>query len=146
MIIIGRSFDEHLHHLQQVLDRLKSAGLKIQPAKCHFLQREVNFLGYIVSSNGVLPDPSKTTKIKDWPISESVQEVQRFLGLANYYRQFIKNFATNAKPLHQTTECKKLFKWTDNCEQAFSRIKNSLLTAPILAMPDWTKPFILDVL
>ena len=144
VIIIGRSFDEHLHHLQQVLDRLKLAGLKIQPTKCHFLQREVNFLGHIVSPNGVLPDPSKTSKIKDWPIPQSVQEVQQFLGLANYYRRFIKNFATIAKPLHQTTERKKPFKWTDECEQAFSRLKNSLTTAPILAMPDWTQPFILD--
>ena len=65
VIIIGRSFDEHLHHLHQVFDRLKSAGLKIQPSKCHFLQREVNFLGHIVSSTGVSPDPSKTSKIKD---------------------------------------------------------------------------------
>ena len=107
MIIIGRSFDEHL---QQVLDCLKLAGLKKQPTKCHFLQHEVNFLGHIVSSNGVLPDPSKTSKIKDWPIPQSLKEVQQFLGLVNYYRRFIKNFATIAKLLHQTTECKKPFK------------------------------------
>ena len=76
VIIIGRSFDEHLHHLQQVLDRLKSAGLKIQPSTCHFLQRKVNLLGYIVLSKGVSPDPSKTSKIKEWPIPKSVQELQ----------------------------------------------------------------------
>jgi len=144
VIIIGRSFDEHLHHLQQVFDRLKSAGLKIQPSKCHFLQREVNFLGHIVSSTGVSPDPSKTSKIKDWPVPQSVQEVQQFLGLANYYRRFIKNFATIAKPLHQTTERKKPFQWTPECEQAFTQLKTCLTTAPILAMPDWTKPFIVD--
>lgn len=145
VIIIGRSFYEHLHHLHQILDRLKSAGLKIQPNKCHFLQREVNFLGHIVSSTGVSPDPSKTSKIKDWPIPQSVQEVQQFLGLANYYRRFIKNFAIIAKPLHQTTERKKPFRWTDECEQAFSQLKNCLTTAPILAVPDWTKPFIIDM-
>jgi len=141
VIIIGRSFDEHLHHLQQVLDRLKSAGLKIQPKKCHFLQREVNFLGHIVSSARVSPDPSKTSKIKEWPIPKSVQEVQQFLGLVNYYRHFIKNFATIAKPLHQTMEGKKPFKWINECDEAFSQLKNHLTTAPILAMPDWTKPF-----
>ena len=123
VIIIGRSFDEHLLHIQQVLDRLKSARLKIQR---HFLQRKVNFLGHIVSSKGVSPDPSKTSKIKEWPIPKSVQEVQQFLGLANYYRRFIKNFATIAKPLHQTTERKKPFKWTDECEQAFIQLKDCL--------------------
>ena len=74
VIIIGRLFEEHLHHLQQVLDRLKLAGLKIQPSKCHFLQRKVNFL-HVVSNEGVLPDPSKTSKVKDWPTPSSVQEV-----------------------------------------------------------------------
>ena len=65
IIIIGRSFEEHLHHLQQVLDHLKSAGLKIQPSKCHFLQQKVNFLGHIVSSEAVSPDPSKISRVKN---------------------------------------------------------------------------------
>ena len=143
-IIIGRSFEEHLHHLQQVLDRLKSAGLKITPQKCHFLQHEVSFLGHIVSTRGVSPDPSKTSKIREWPTPTSVQEVQPFLGLANYYRPFTKDFATIAKPLHQTTEQKKPFNWTSECEQAFVKLKNFLTTAPILALPDWNKPFIMD--
>ena len=79
IIIISRSFEEHLHHLQQILDRLKSAGLKIHPSKCHFLQKKVNFLGHIVSAGGVSPDPSKTSRINEWPIPKSVQEVQQFL-------------------------------------------------------------------
>jgi len=144
VIIIGRSFEEHLHHLQQVLDRLKLAGLKIQPSKCHFLQHKVNFLGHVVSNEGVLPDLSKTSKVKEWPTPTSVQEVQRFLGLANYYRRFVRNFASIAKPLHQATEKGKHFKWTDECEQAFLQLKGCLTSAPVLAMPDWTKPFILD--
>ena len=104
IIIMGRSFEEHLHHLQQVLDCLKSAGLKIQPSKCHFLQKKVNFLGHIVSAEGVSPDPSKTSRVKEWPTPNSVLEVQQFLGLANCYRRFIMNFATIAKPLHQATK------------------------------------------
>ena len=91
-----------------------------------------------------MPDPSKTSKIKDWPVTQSVEEVQQFLGLVNYYRCFIKNFSTISKPLRQTTKCKKPSKWTSECEQDFSRLKNSLTTPPILAMPDWTKLFILD--
>ena len=83
IIIIGRSFEEHLHHLQQVFECLKSASLKIQPSKCHFLQQKVNFLGHIVSSEGVSPDPSKMSKVKEWPTPNLVLEVWQFLGLAN---------------------------------------------------------------
>ena len=144
IIIVGRSFEEHLHHLQQVFDRLKSAGLKIHPSECHFLHKKVNFLGHIVSTEGVSPDPSKTSIVKEWPTPKSVKEVQQFLGLANYYRRFIKNFAMIAKPLHQATEKQAHFKWTEHCAQAFNQLKDNLTSTPILAMPDWTKPFILD--
>ena len=94
-----------MHHLQQVLDRLKSASLKIQP---HFLQHKVNFLGHIVSSRRVSPDPSKTVKVKEWPTPTSTQEVQPFLGLASYHHCFIQNFAMIAKPLLKVTEKKNL--------------------------------------
>jgi len=101
-------------------------------------------LGYIVSSEGVSPDPSKTSKVKEWSTPKSLQEVQQFLGLANYYRCFIRNFAAIAKPLHQAIEKKNHFKWTEQCAQAFNQLKDHLTSASILAMPDWTKPFILD--
>ena len=78
IIVIGRSFEEHLHHLQQILHHLKSAGLKIHPNKYHFLQQEVNFLGHIVSAGGVSPDPSKTSRINEWPTPKLVLEVQQF--------------------------------------------------------------------
>jgi len=144
VITIGRSFEAHLHHFQQVLDHLKLAGLKIQPSKCHFLQCKVNFLGQVVSNELVLPDPFKISKVKDWPIPSSVQEVQQFLGLTNYYQRFMKNFASIAKLLHQATEKGKRIKWTAECEQVFSFLKEYLTSAPMLALPDWTRPFILD--
>ena len=96
IVVIGKSFDEHLYNLQQVLERLRQARLKLQPHKCKFLQAQVTYLGHVVSAQGVSPDPEKTSKIKSWPIPQSAQEVQRFLGLANYYRRFIKDFATMA--------------------------------------------------
>ena len=102
IIVIGRSFEEHLNHLQQILDHLKSAGLKIHPNKCHFLQQEVNFLGHIVSAGGVSPDPSKTSRINEWLTAKSVLEVQQFPDLVNYYRHFIKDFATITKPYIRT--------------------------------------------
>ena len=144
IIIMGKSFEDHLHNLQQVFDRLKHAGLKLHPAKCQFLQHKVHFLGHIVSAEGVTPDPSKTAKVKQWPTPNTAQETQQFLGLANYYRRFIKNFATIAKPLHQLTERKSSFKWTDQCQEAFLELKQRLTSAPLLALPDWSKPFIVD--
>ena len=104
----------------------------------------MNFLGHIVSAGGMSPDPLKTSTINKWPTSKSVQEVQQFPGLASYYRHFTKDFATIAKPLHQAMEKKHCFKWTKQCAQAFNQLKDCLISPFILAMPDWTKPFILD--
>ena len=106
IIIVGKTFDQHLFNLQQVFHRLKQAGLKVQPSKCQFLQQKVSFLGHVISPNGIAPDPVKTCKVEQWPIPSSRVEVQQFLGLANYYRRFVKDFASLAKPLHQLTEKK----------------------------------------
>ena len=120
------------------------AGLKLQPHKCKFLQSQVTYLGHIVSAHGVSPYPEKTSKIKSWPVPQSAQEVQRFLRLANYYHRFIKDFATMVKPLHQLIEKEVIFTWTSECEQAFNFLKIQLTLAPILAVPNWSWPFILD--
>ena len=133
VLIMGRSFDEHMNNLQQVFEHLKHTGLKLQPKKCQFLQHKVTFLGHIVSSDGISLDPIKTSKVREWPGPITVQETQQFLGLASYYRRFIKSFAEIAKPLYQLTEKKVCFKWTDQCEDAFISLKNHLTSAPILA-------------
>ena len=91
-----------------------------------------------------MPDPQKTSKVEEWPIPTKIQEVQQFLGLANYYRRFIQNFAIIAVPLHKLIERNRAFKWTEECNQAFNTLKMCLTSAPILALPDWSKPFILD--
>jgi len=142
IIIMGRTFEEHLKNLKQVFERLKQAGLKLHPQKCHFLQHYVNFLGHIVSSTGIAPDPSKTAKVKEWPKPVLVQEVQQFLGRANYHRCFVKNFTAVARPLHQLTEKKAPFKWTEQYEDAFAMLKIHLTSAPTLALPDWSRQFI----
>ena len=144
IIIFGKTFDQHLHNLQQVLDRLRQAGLKLQPSKCQFLQHEVIFLGHVVSQNGVAPDPEKTSKVAQWPTPSSAKEVQQFLGLASYYRRFVKDFAAVAKPLHRLTEKGVPFVWTDQCQGCFNTLKTLLTSAPILALPNWSRPFIVD--
>ena len=97
-----------------------------------------------MSTEGVRTDPSKTEKIAQWPVPTSRKEIQQFLGLANYYRRFVKDFATIAKPLHRLTEKTAKFEWTDECQAAFEEIRRRLVTAPILAFPDYTRTFILD--
>ena len=116
IIIIWRSFEEQLHHLQLILYRLKSADPKINPGKCHFLHQEV---GHIISAGGVSPDPSNASRINEWLTSKSVMEVQQFLGLANCFRLFIKDFDT----IHQAIEKKHGFKWTEQCPQTFNQLK-----------------------
>ena len=144
IIIFGKTFEQHLTNLAKVLERIEHAGLKLQPQKCHLLQSQVQFLGHIISTEGVSPDPQKTEKVKQWPIPQSTKEVQQFLGLASYYRRFVKNFASIAAPLHKLTEKHSVFRWTPSCQEAFCHLKTRLTSAPILALPDWSKPFTLD--
>ena len=86
VIILGRSFREHLNNLQAVLARLQEAGLKLKPAKCQFFQHKVEFLGHIVSRNGIQADPRKIEMVVNWPMPTTMKEIQQFLGFANYYR------------------------------------------------------------
>ena len=144
VIILGRSFVEHLHNLQAVFKRLREAGLKLKPSKCSLLQQEVQYLGHVVTQEGVLVDPSKVEKVQTWPVPQSVQEVRQFLGFCSYYRRFIQNFAQIAKPLHRLTEKNAKFNWTAEAEKAFEHLRKQLSTTPVLVYPDFEKEFILD--
>ena len=102
IVIVGRTFNEHLRHVANVLSHLRQAELKLKPEKCYFLQQEAVryvYLGHINSEEGIATDPSKIAAINSWPVPLCNKDIQRFLGLANYYRRFIKNFADISKPL-----------------------------------------------
>lgn len=144
VIIIGKDFDEHLRNLEAVFGRLRQAGLKLKPAKCAFLQRKVRYLGYIVSEDGIAPDPAKVEKVAAWPEPKTTREVQQFVGFASYYRRFIQDFASIAKPLYRLTERTNIFNWTAECRTAFNELRRCLTTAPVLAYPDFTREFIVD--
>ena len=143
-VVIGRTFEQHLSNLGTVMSRLRQAGLKLQPAKCKLCQKEVRFLGHVISENGIATDPEKTAVIATWPVPESKKNIQQFLGLANYYRRFIKDFGTTAKPLQRLLEKNIAFEWTQQCQAAFDHLRKCLMTTPILAFPDHSRHFVLD--
>lgn len=98
VLVYSQTFEDHLHHLYQVLARLRQAGLRLKAKKCLFLRSEVPYLGHVVTQEGIKPDPTKTEKVKHYPTSKDVSEVRQFLGLASYYR-FVPEFARIASPL-----------------------------------------------
>lgn len=147
IIIWASTFENHIHCLWLVFDRMRMAGLKQKPTKCHFLQKEVAFLGHVVSVDGITTDPEKVKAVKTWPVPVNLKELQSFLGLAGYYRKFILGFSSIAEPLY--TLCRKNipFSWQQEQQAAFEKLKDRLVSAPILAYPDFSPmagSFILD--
>ncbi|GFT77281.1 retrovirus-related Pol polyprotein from transposon 17.6 [Trichonephila clavipes] len=104
IIIVWRSFEEHLKNIRRVLQKLKEANLKLSPTKCPLFRYEVNYLGYIISAEGVRTDPDKILAVKDWNCTTDVDQLQSFLGLCTYYRKYVKNFSTIARPHHKLIE------------------------------------------
>ena len=144
IIVFSQSFKQHVQRLQLVLERLRKAGLKLSPSKCHLFQSKVEFLGHVVSGDGVSTDPKKTEAIDKWPNPRSVRDVRSFLGLCSYYRRFVKGFADIAKPLYVLTQQDVVFVWSDECQEAFQNLKAALTSPPILAYPSESDAFILD--
>ena len=144
IINLDRSFNEHLRNLGTEFNRLREAGLRLKPSKCAFFRSEVQYLGHIISREGVATDPAKVVKVVTWPVPTSKRKVQQFLGFANYYRRFIQDFARVARPLHRLTEQTASFVWNETFQQAFDQLHGSLCSAPVLVYPDFSIPFILD--
>ena len=136
----------NIWRLEEIFQRLKAANLTLKPSKCHFFKQQVEFLGHIVSQEGVSTDPQKVKAVKEWPIPRRVRDVRAFLGLTGYYRCFIQNYGEIAKPLHELTEKNTTFVWTAEREQAFGKLKTALTTASILGYPltDVEDVFLLD--
>lgn len=148
VVVFSPDFDSHVHHLEEVFRRLNQHGLKLQPRKCHLFQREVTYLGHVISERGVATDPAKTAAVRDWPVPQTVKQVKSFLGFAGYYRRFIPAFSKIAAPLNALThgtaaQEKKTAPiiWSPECQQAFEHLKEALLNAPVLAYADFSLPF-----
>ena len=159
LLIYSRDFDEHLKRLKIVFDRLREVGLKLNPKKCFLARDKVEYLGYTVSADGTSTSESKIRAVKDWPIPRTLRDLRSWLGFASYYRTFVPSFSAKAKPLNEliskmyqqgkarSHKCKTasiVESWDADCQAAFQTMKEALTIAPVLAFPQFDRPFILE--
>ena len=118
-----------------MLQTLQQEQLHAKRSKCEFWLDSIAFLGHIVSAEGISVDPSKIQAVRDWPIPRTVTEIKSFLGLAGYYRRFVQDFSRIAAPLTRLTRKGERYIWTEECTAAFEQLKQRLISAPILRLP-----------
>ncbi|KAK9296901.1 hypothetical protein QLX08_009211 [Tetragonisca angustula] len=143
IIIFGNTIEEHNRNLAIVFQRLRDTGLKLQVDKCEFLKPELEYLGHIVTANGIQLNPKKLSAIKEFKTPKTITQVKSFLGLTGYYRKFIRNFAKIAKPLTALTQKNTPYHWTNERQTAFDTLKERLCNPPVLCYPDFQKTFTL---
>ena len=149
ILVFSANFSQHLEHLGQVFQRLREANLTLKSSKCNFAVDRVVYLGHVITKEGVQVDVGKTEKVNSFPAPKTQKELKGFLGLCNYYRRFVKDFSKICIPLNRllTKDQHKKFAegdWTQECQNAFDKLKIALTTAPVLAYPDMNKPFVLS--
>ena len=151
ILVNAPSVPEHIRRLDMVFGRLKETGIRLNPDKCRLVQQCTHFLGHVLTPNGLKTDPEKLEALGDFPTPQTLRGLRSFLGLLGYYRKFVKGYSVLTRPLHQllsghrqkNPSLQKLC--TKQCDEAFVQLKSALITAPVLAYADFTKPFILEV-
>jgi hypothetical protein len=144
ILIYSRSIEDHHGHLRAVFDALRDARLFGNLEKCTFCTDRVSFLGYVVTPQGIEVDQAKVEAIHSWPVPTTITQVRSFLGLAGFYRLFVKDFSTIAAPLHELTKRNVTFTWAAAQRNAFDTLKDKLTHAPLLQLPDFNKTFELE--
>lgn len=145
LVVVSSTFDEHLQLLRVVFERLRKAGLRLNPEKCNFCKRELKYLGHVVNSEGISTDPEKVRAIRDFPRPSNCKTLRSFLGLASWYRRFVNKFADVTAPMRTLLKKNSRWLWGPEQEKSFVELKQRLSSAPVLACPDFSVPFVLQV-
>eukprot|EP01018_Ginkgo_biloba_P018976 Gb_14609 [translate_table: standard] len=143
IIVYSKTMKEHIQHLELMLQRLVDNRLYAKISKCEFAKPSIEYLGHIISKDDIQMDPTKIQAVVDWPTPKTLKKLRGFLGLAKFYRRFMKNFSTIAAPLTNLMK-KDAFQWSSEADRAFQNIKDALTKAPVLTTPDFQKPFIIE--
>ncbi|GBG84049.1 hypothetical protein CBR_g37925 [Chara braunii] len=138
ILVFSKTLDEHQGHFRQVLEKLREANFK----KCDWAKTQVLYLGHVLDGDGVKPEDSKIAAIRDWPTPRAFTELRSFLGLANYYRKFVRNFSTIAAPLRRLLRKETIWKWDKDCKSAMKKLKQALIEYPVLKVADPSLPFV----
>jgi transposase InsO family protein len=144
-IVYSKTFSDHLLHLRLVLEAFRRSKLTLKPTKCTFADNQLEFLGHLVSKDGISVNPKKVAAITEIPTPKTVKEVQSFVSLCSYYRKFIKNFAKIARPLTQLSRSEIPFVWDESTQNAFEELMKRLTEAPVLAYPDESPTTTIDI-
>jgi hypothetical protein len=142
ILVYSKTEEEHEQHLRMVLQVLREHQLYAKLSKCSFYQRQIHYLGHIISEEGIVVDPEKVQAIREWPAPRNVAEVRSFMGLVGYYRRFIAGFSKIAHSITSLQKKEKKFQWTEECESSFQRLKQLLTSAPILKIADPNKDYV----
>ncbi|KAJ0172395.1 hypothetical protein K1T71_001098 [Dendrolimus kikuchii] len=143
--VSGSTTQNNLRNVRSVLDRLRNMGLTVKLNKCNFLQNSVKYLGFVISKEGLRPDPAKIEAIVRVPTPTNITELKSFLGMLNYYGKFIRNLSTLLHPLHTLLKKEQSWQWCSNCERAFEEAKRILLSDRVLAHYEEGRPVVLSV-
>ena len=145
VLVYSRSKDDHAEHLRASLQILRENQLYAKLSKCDFWLEQVSFLGHIISREGLAVDPAKIEAVVSWQSPKTVTQIRSFLGLAGYYRRFVKGFSIIAAPLTKLTRKGVPFVWTEQCEANFQELKIRLTTTPVLTLPTGTGGFVIFI-
>ena len=143
ILVYSRDLQSHVHHFEVVFSILHDQKLFANMSKCHFAQLKLEYLGHIISTDGVAADPSKIEAMQCWPTPRNLKELRGFLGLTGYYRKFVAGYGKIAYPLTEQLK-KDNFGWTYEAEHAFNQLKHAMMTIQVLALPDFNKPFVIE--
>ena len=143
ILIYSPDIETHMKHLKIIFQRLREANLKLKASKCSFFKQHIQYLGHLISGQGIEPLPEKLQSVKEMPPPRTPKEIRQFLGLVGYYRKFIPRFADIARPLTNLTKKDVEFNWTEQCQKTFELLKEMLIKEPILKYPDPEKSYTL---